>query len=43
MKEQKKGTKQVQFTRKMFVVLMVLYIIYKLGYALGAFLAYIGI
>lgn len=51
MKEQKKskikawlntGTKNEVFARKMFIVLITIYILYQLGYGVGMFLAQIG-
>ena len=34
-------TKKVTFDKKTFVVLMVIFIIYQIGYGIGIFLAYI--
>lgn len=51
MKEQKKskikawlntGTKNEVFVKKIFIVLVTIYIIYRLGYGVGMFLAHIG-
>lgn len=37
------GTKKVTFDKKTLVVLMVIFIIYKIGYGIGIFLAHIGL
>lgn len=37
------GTKREAFVKKMLAVVLTIYIIYRLGYAIGTFLAYIGL
>lgn len=37
------GTKKVTFDKKIFVVLIVIFVIYQIGYGIGSFLAHIGL
>lgn len=37
------GTKKESFVKKMLTVVVTIYIIYRLGYGVGTFLAHIGL
>ncbi len=37
------GTKKVTFDKKTFVVLMVIFIIYQIGYGIGVLLSHFGL
>ncbi len=37
------GTKKVTFNKKTFVVLMVIFIIYQIGYGIGMLLSHMGL